>query len=155
MNRNRFESSARTRIVAMCLRVLTALALVAGLAASSVAQYSGSGSGRSYGSKGAVIGGVAAGVAAGAGLLYWKSRNHEKLQGCVAADGGKLVSEKDKQTYNLTNNQNRSLKPGERVEVVGKKSKNTAGEPTFEVRKMSRDLGQCAVAETDEMSATN
>ena len=131
---------------------IVAITLLAFVPATALAQYPGGGGGTgtypggtrpSYGSKGAVIGGVAAGVAVGAGLLYWKLHNRSKLQGCVSGDGDKLVNENDKQTYSLTNKQNQSLKPGERVELLGKRAKDTAGEPTFEVHKMSRDLGQC------------
>ena len=52
-------------------------------------------------------------------------------------------SDKDKQTYSLTNTQEQTLKPGQRVELVGKKTKDDSGEPTFEVHKMSKDLGMC------------
>jgi hypothetical protein len=97
-----------------------------------------------------VIGGVAAGAAVGAGLLYWKLHNRAKLQGCVAGDGDKLVDEKNNQTYSLTNKLNRSLKPGERVEVLGKKVKGASGEPTFEVHKMSKDLGQCTTTTAEQ-----
>ena len=129
-----------------------ALALIFLISGSAAAQYPGSGGGTSnypggtrpsYGSKGAVIGGVVAGAAAGAGLLYWKLHNRAKLRGCVAGEGDKLVNEKTNQSYNLTNKQNQSLKPGERVELVGKKAKDASGEPIFEVHKMSKDLGQC------------
>jgi hypothetical protein len=71
--------------------------------------------------------------------------NRAKLQGCVAGSGDKLIDEKDNQTYNLTTKQNESLKPGERVELLGKKIKDASGDPTFEVHKMSKDLGQCKV----------
>jgi len=98
---------------------------------------------RSYSSKGAIIGGVAAGAAVVGGLLYWHHHNREKLQGCVTENGDQLVNEKDNQTYNLANNQNESLKSGQRVELIGKKTKNEAGEPTFEVKKMNKDLGMC------------
>ena len=47
------------------------------------------------------------------------------------------------QTYGLSNPQNESLKPGERVELLGKKIKDDSGEPMFEVHKMNKDLGQC------------
>src|SRR5215472_1586530 len=87
-------------------RAIVALALLVSISATAVAQYGSGGTGAtptypggahpSYGSKGAVIGGVVAGAAVGAGLLYWKSRSHAKLQGCVAGDGDKLVTEKDK-----------------------------------------------------------
>jgi len=97
----------------------------------------------SYGSNGpAIAGATAGGAAALGGFLYWK-HTHAKLEGCVAGDGDKLVGDKDNQTYSLTNKHGATLKPGERVEVVGKKSKNDAGEPTFEVRKTSKDLGAC------------
>ena len=151
MNRNMGEVkavTAPTRIFGL-QRVIGALVMLAFVPGHALAQYpggggtGGTGSSPSYGSKGAVIGGVAAGAAVGAGLLYWKLHNRAKLQGCVAGAGDKLVNEKDKQTYSLTTKQNQSLKPGERVEVLGKKVKNASGEPTFEVEKMSRDLGQC------------
>jgi hypothetical protein len=101
---------------------------------------------RSYSSKGAIIGGVAGGAAALGGLLYWKHHNRAKVQGCVAGSGDKLVSEKDSHTYKLTNPQNETLKPGERVELLGKKAKGDSGEPTFEIHKMSKDLGSCTAA---------
>ncbi len=146
------NSFSRTFLFSNSQRAIVAIALLAFVPATALAQYPGGGGGTgtypggtrpSYGSKGAVIGGVAAGVAVGAGLLYWKLHNRSKLQGCVSGDGDKLVNEKDKQTYSLTNKQNQSLKPGQRVEVLGKKVKNSSGGPTFEVHKMSRDLGQC------------
>ena len=146
------NSFSRTFLFTNSQRAIVAIALLAFVPATVLAQYPGGGGGTgtypggtrpSYGSKGAVIGGVAAGAAVGAGLLYWKLHNRSKLQGCVSGDGDKLVNENDKQTYSLTNKQNQSLKPGERVELVGKKAKDASGEPTFEVQKMSRDLGQC------------
>jgi hypothetical protein len=134
-------------------RGIVALALLVSISGTAVAQYGSGGTGAtptypggtrpSYGSKGAAIGGAVAGAAVGAGLLYWKLHNRAKLQGCVAGDGDKLVNEKDNQTYNLTNKKNRSLKPGERVELLGTKTKGSSGEPTFEVHKMSKNLGQC------------
>lgn len=141
-------------------RAIVALALLVSIPATAVAQYGSGGMGAtptypggarpSYGSKGAVIGGVAAGAAVGAGLLYWKLHNRAKLQGCVAGDGDKLVNEKDNRTYSLTNTQNKSLKPGERVEVLGTKVKDPSGEPTFEVRKMSKNLGQCTAITAEQ-----
>jgi hypothetical protein len=61
----------------------------------------------------------------------------------VTGNGDKLANEKDNQTYSLNNQQNETLKPGERVELLGKKAKDDSGEPTFEVHKISKDLGQC------------
>ena len=145
------------------LRATLATTLMFGISNLAAAQYGGGGGmgggmpgsptynpNRSYGSKGAIIGGVAAGAAAGAGLLYWKVHNRAKLQGCVAGGGDKLVNEKDNQTYSLTNKQNETLKPGERVELLGKKAKDDSGEPTFEVHKMNKDFGQCTATTAEQ-----
>jgi len=163
MNSNLYqakENSSLSRIFRFgkLQRVCFGLALVVSISATAIAQYPGGGgtgtypggTRPSYGSKGAVIGGVVAGAAAGAGLLYWKLHNRAKLQGCVTGDGNKLVSEKDNQTYSLTNQQSESLKPGERVELFGKKAKDASGEPTFEVHKMSKDLGQCTLTTAEQ-----
>ena len=127
-------------------RAVVALALLTSISATAVAQYGSPGSTPSYGSKGAVIGGAVAGAAAGAGLLYWKLHNRSKLQGCVTGDGDKLVNEKDNQTYRLTNTQKQTLKTGERFGFCLLSS----GELGFEVRKMSKDLGQCTVATAEQ-----
>src|SRR5437764_14308056 len=130
------------------LKAMLATALIFGVSNLAVAQYGGGMGGcmpgsptynphGSYSNKGAIIGGVAGGAAALGGLLYWKHHNRAKLQGCVSGSGDKLVNEKDNQTYSLNNPQNETLKPGERVEVLGKKAKADSGEPTFEVQKMS------------------
>src|SRR5919201_321021 len=74
----------------------------------------------SYGSKGAAIGGAVGGAAAGAGLLYWYRHTHATLVGCVGDDGTTLLNEKDNHSYALVNNGS-TLKPGQRVELKGKK----------------------------------
>ena len=102
-----------------------------------------------YSSKGPAIAGAAGGAAAVGGFLYWK-HTHAKLEGCVGGDGDKLVADKDQQTYSITNKQGQMLKPGERVQVVGKKSKDDAGNPTFEVRKTSKELGSCTTASIEK-----
>jgi hypothetical protein len=160
MNRSKYQvkddaPASRIFVCSKLHRAVVALALLALVPATAIAQYPGGGNypggtRPSYGSKGAVIGGVAAGAAAGAGLLYWKFHNRAKLQGCVAGSGDKLVNEKDNQTYNLTNKQNDSLKPGERVELLGRKIKDASGDPTFEVHKMNKDLGQCTVTTAEQ-----
>lgn len=131
--------------------VAVALVLLALLPATAMAQYPGGGSAApSYGSKGAVIGGVAAGAAAGGGLLYWKLHSRTKLQGCLSDQADKLVNEKNNQTYTLTNKRNQTLKAGERVQLLGKIGKGESGESTFEVQKMSKDLGQCTVTTAEQ-----
>ena len=142
------------------LRSTLAAALIVGISNLAVAQYGGGGGGMpgcptynphgSYSNKGAIIGGVAGGAAALGGLLYWKHHNRAKLQGCVTGNGDKLTNEKDNQTYSLNNQQNETLKPGERVELLGKKAKDDSGEPTFEVHKMSKDLGQCTATTAEQ-----
>jgi hypothetical protein len=138
------------------LKFSLAAALIIGLSNLAVAQYGGGGGTgggmpgsptynphRSYSSKGPIIGAVAGGAAIVGGLIYWKHHHRSKLLGCVQGNGDKLVSEKNNQTYTLDNQQNETLKPGERVELLGKKAKGDSGEPTFEVQKMSKDLGAC------------
>jgi hypothetical protein len=90
---------------------------------------------------------------AGGGLLYWKMHNRARLQGCVGGDGDTLVNEKDNRTYKLTSNQE-TLKPGQRVELKGKKIKNDSGELGFEVHKITKDLGhvQQQQLKTDDSS---
>jgi len=160
LNQTRKNSiSSRILPLLKLQRICAGLALVVSISGTAAAQYPVGGGGTSnypggtrpsYGSKGAVIGSVAAGAAVGAGLLYWKLHNRPKLQGCVAGEGDKLISEKTNQTYNLTNKQQQSLKPGERVELMGKKAKDSLGESTFEVHKMSKDLGQCAATTAEQ-----
>ena len=143
-----FRSTLRRAIGTIVL-----LTLVSGAA---FAQYpggggtGGTGSYPSYGSKGAVIGAVAGGAAA-AGLLYWKFHNRTKMEGCLAGNGDKLVSGKNNSIYNLTNKQSQTLKPGERVELLGKKTKDSSGEPLFEVYKVSKNLGQCTTTTAEQM----
>jgi hypothetical protein len=145
------------------LRATLAAALLVGISSLAVAQYGGGGEmgggmpasptynpHGSYTNRGAIIGGVAGGAAVIGGLLYWKHHNRAKLQGCVEDSGDKLVNEKDSQTYSLTNPLDESLKPGERVELLGKKAKDDSGQPTFEVQKMSKDLGQCAATTAEQ-----
>jgi hypothetical protein len=146
------------------LKATLATALSFGVSTLAVAQYGGGGGmggggmtgspsytpHGTYSSKGAIIGGIAGGAALGAGLLYWKFHNRARLQGCLAGDGDKLANEKDNQTYSLTSTQNQSLKPGERVEVIGRKIKNNSGEPMFEVHKMTKDLGQCSATTAEQ-----
>ena len=122
-------------------RSVLALTLASLISGTAMAQYPGGGTGSgSYGSKAAIIGGVAAGSAVGVGLIYWKLHNRARVQGCVSDGGDKLVS--DNHTYTLTNT-NDQVRAGDRVELLGKKTVDKSGEPTFEVYKMTRSLGQC------------
>jgi hypothetical protein len=139
------------------LRATLAMALVLGMSSLTMAQYPGPGMGGGgmpgtptytphggYSSKGPAIAGAAGGAAAIGGFLYWKHHYRAKLQGCLAGDGEKLVSEQDNQTYSLNNRQRQTLKPGERMELLGTKTKTQSGEPVFEVRKVGKDFGTCS-----------
>ncbi len=106
---------------------------------------SGSGTGtytpgsRSYGN-GAKIG-AAVGGAAGAGLLvYMLHRRHAHVVGCVATDGKSLTADKGKKTYQLTGE---PVTPGERLSVVGKKTKGDGGIDELQVFSVKKNLGQC------------
>jgi len=118
-----------------------------------LAQYGGGGTGatggttggtytpgsRSYGN-GALIGGlVAAGAGAGVLFLVLHHRHHSEVVGCVAPDGKTITAENSK-TYQLTGS---PLTAGERVSVVGKKSKDASGSEALEVSTVKKDLGQC------------
>lgn len=131
------------------LRTIITVSLIAGISSLASAQYGGGGGmpgsptytpHGSYSNKGAIIGGIAGGAALIGGLVYWKMHRRAKLQGCLTGNGDKLVADKDKQTYDLTNKQSETLKPGEHVELLGKMAKDG---PSFEVHKMNKDLGTC------------
>ncbi len=92
---------------------------------------------KSYG-HGALIGGIAAGAGAGALFLALHHR-HSAVVGCVAQDGKTLTAENSK-TYQLTGS---PVTAGERVSVVGKKSKDASGVEAFEVSTVKEDFGQC------------
>jgi len=94
---------------------------------------------RSYGN-GAKIG-AAVGGAAGAGLLiYALHRRHTQIVGCVASDGKSLTSDKGKKTYQLTGE---PVTPGERLTLVGKKTKGDGGIDELNVVSVKKNLGQC------------
>lgn len=142
------------------LTLSIATCLVVALSTFTVAQYPGPGMGGGmpgnmpgsptytphggYSSAGPAVAGAAGGAAAIGGFLYWRHHYRAKLQGCVAGDGDKLVSEQDNQTYSLDNKQSKTLKPGERMELLGTKRKTQADEPSFEVRKIGKDFGACS-----------
>jgi hypothetical protein len=96
-------------------------------------------SSRSYG-HGAAIG---AGVGAGAGaalLLFGLRHRHNQVVGCVAPDGKTLTTDDGKHAYQLAGNE---VTAGERLSLIGKKSKNEVGADQLEVRLIKKDFGQC------------
>lgn len=94
---------------------------------------------RSYGN-GAKIG-AAVGGAAGAGLLFYMlHKRHTQVVGCVAGDGKSLTADKGKKTYQLSGE---PVTAGERLSVVGKKTKGDSGIDELQVVSVKKNLGQC------------
>jgi len=94
---------------------------------------------RSYG-HGAAIAGIAGGVA-GAGLLFYALHHrHAAVVGCVSSDGKTLNAENSKHSYQLTGT---SVTAGNRVSVVGKKTKDASGIDQLDVLSVKKDYGQC------------
>jgi len=91
---------------------------------------------------GAAVAGAIGGAAAGAGVIYLIRHNHATLLGCVGDDGQMLFNEKDSQTYKVVST-SETLKPGERIELKGKKIKDESGMPAFKAHKVTKDFGSC------------
>ncbi len=148
----------------MVLRFLARFALAVSLCAltavSALAQYTGgstgtsstgtySTAGKSYGSGAAIGIGVGA-AAAVTGIALYVHHKHSaggtqaSLVGCTQEANGatSLLSDKDKQTYSLASLSS-DVKPGERVELVGKMTKDSAGKRVFQVQKLAKDYGPC------------
>ncbi len=139
------------------LRLALGLCLTAALSASAFAQYGGGGMGTGtpgtpgyvapksgYGSGKAIGIGVGA-AAAGAGVLFLALHHHGAVTGCVRQtdDGLSLVDEKKNKSYSLAGS-SVALKPGDRVELKGKKSSGTTGNEMFEANKVVKNLGSCS-----------
>jgi hypothetical protein len=130
-------------------RLLSGIVVTLILSGPCFAQYGGGSTGGgstagSYGSGKTVGLGVGA-AAAGAGVLYLTLRHRGLVTGCVSADndGLNLVDEKKHQTYSLMPGRT-DLKPGERVQVKGKRSKDQAGTQIFEANSVVKNLGACS-----------
>jgi len=94
---------------------------------------------RSYGN-GAKIGAAVGGVAGAGLLIYALHRRHTHVVGCVASDGKSLTIDKGKKTYQLTGE---PVTPGERLSIVGKKTKGDGGIDELNVASVKKNLGQC------------
>ncbi len=86
--------------------------------------------------------GIGAAAAAG-GVIAYLALRKASIVGCVeqATDGMKLMNEKDKKTYALDAS-GQSLTAGNKVQLSGKKSKDTAGNQVFHVKSF-KDMGSC------------
>jgi hypothetical protein len=93
---------------------------------------------------GIAVGIAAVGAALGVGIYFAVKHSHS-MTGCArtTADGLTLTTESDKQTFALIGDV-AGIKPGNRVRVSGKKSKEKSGGTSqFLVEKVSKDLGRC------------
>src|SRR5438445_11522435 len=143
------------------LRLVLSLSLLLLAAAQASAQYGGGGTGGTgtpgtpgyvapgggYGGSGKAIGIGVGAAAGGAGVLFLALHHRGVVSGCVqpADDGLRLVDEKNKKSYVLATNA-LLLKPGQRVQLKGQKSKNDSGAQTFEAKKLVKDLGACSAS---------
>ena len=138
------------------------LALAAGtavlLSSSAWAQYGGPGGGgmgtgtagspgytapkSGYGNGKAI--GIGVGAAAGVGGLFLALHHRGSVTGCVKQtdDGMALVDEKKNKSYALDSN-SIALKPGDRVQLRGKKSSGPGGAESFQATKVVKVLGAC------------
>lgn len=98
-----------------------------------------------YGSGKAIGIGVGAAVA-GAVVLYvaLHHRHQTSLTGCVQSsdEGLRLANEKSNRSISLLP-AGADVKPGELVELTGKKSKGAGGADTFQATKLVKNLGAC------------
>lgn len=155
------ESIIRFRTVTHLARILIGLSVALLAVGHAAAQYGGGSGGTGgtgtgggtytapsggYGSGGKAAG-IGIGAAAGAGLLMYAVLHHSGMTGCVqpAEDGLRIVDEKKKTSYALQPG-DVILKPGQRVQLQGKKSKTDAGVQTFAAKKLVKDLGSCGTA---------
>ena len=97
----------------------------------------------SYGSGKAIGIGVAAAAAGGVGL-FLVLHHGSSVTGCVQSgdDGLRLADEKNKKTYSLLPG-GADLKPGEQVELRGKKSNGAGRGQSFQATKLVKNLGEC------------
>src|SRR6266446_10339213 len=145
----------KSEIARHALRLGMGICLTTFLSSSAFAQYGGGGMGTGtpgtpgyvppksgYGSGKAI--GIGVGAAAGVGVLFLALHHHGAVTGCVRQtdDGLRLVDDKKNKSYALEAG-SVDLKPGDRVELKGKKSSGNGGAEMFEPTKVVKSLGSC------------
>jgi hypothetical protein len=152
------NAAGKCGILGSAMRIGLGICLTALLAGSALAQYGGGGTGtgsgtpgtpgyvapkNGYGSGKAIGIGVGA-AAAGAGTLFLVMHNRGSVTGCVRQtdDGLRLVDEKKNKSYALEAG-SMGLKPGDHVQLKGKKSSGDGGAQMFEPTKVVKNLGTC------------
>jgi hypothetical protein len=142
--------------IVRCMTLGLAIAITLLLSGTASAQYGGGPMGSpgmgggsttpSYGSGGGKAIGIGIGAAAaGAGVLYLVQHHRGSVDGCVrqgSNDQLNLIDSKTGKTYSLVLG-SADVKPGEEVRLDGKKTKDAAGNSTFEVSRIEKDLGAC------------
>jgi hypothetical protein len=151
---NRAEKSG---LMGQALRMALGICLTAFLASSALAQYGGGGTGMGTGSgtpgyvppksgygSGKAIG-IGVGAAAGVGVLFLALHHRGAVTGCVRQtdDGLRLVDEKKNKSYTLEAG-SVDVKPGDHVQLKGKKSSGNGGAEMFEPTKVVKNLGTCS-----------
>lgn len=151
----------KSSIVRQSLRIGLGICLTTFLASSALAQYGGGGGGTGMGSGPGTPGyvapkngygsgkaiGIGVGAAAGVGVLFLALHHHGDVTGCVQQtdDGLRLVDEKKNKSYVLEPG-SVAVKPGDRVQLKGKKSSGKTGAEMLEPTKMVKNLGSCSEA---------
>jgi hypothetical protein len=146
----RSEGFFIARVIPFALRV----SVILFFSIPAFAQYGGGGTGMgtgtgtgtgspSYGSGKAIGIGIGAAAAGGVGL-YLALHHGSSVTGCVQSgnDGLLLTDEKNRKTYSLLPG-GADLKPGEKVELKGKKSNEAGAGQTFQATKLVKNLGEC------------
>jgi hypothetical protein len=147
-------------ILTGCIRIALAAGLALLLSSQASAQYGGGGTGGTggtgtpgytapsggYGSSGKAIGIGVGAAAGGAAVLFLALHHHGAITGCVrpGTDGLRIVDEKKNKSYALSSD-SIALKPGEMVQVTGKKSSEQGGALSFQAKKVVKSLGSCNV----------
>ena len=110
--------------------------------------------------KGQVVGVIlgAAGVLGTTAVLIEVHHKHHTVKGCISSGANGLqVESDDKKTYILTGN-TLNIKTDSLLKLHGtklRKSKHSAGSPTFEVEKISKDYGPCRVSPNTSQSTAD
>jgi hypothetical protein len=156
----------RPFLIGTVIRFVAGISLALLLSGPAFAQYGGGGMGTgtsgsgtsgygapSYGSGKAIGIGVGA-AAAGAGVLYLALHHGSSVTGCVRSgdDGLNLVDDKNKKSYVLLPG-GADVRPGERVELKGKKSTEEGKGQTFQARKLVKNLGACGTPSAEAASS--
>jgi hypothetical protein len=104
--------------------------------------------GPSSGEIAGIIIGAAVVVGGTTAILIHVNHSHHQVKGCVSSGpNGLQLQTEDKKNWLLTGN-TLDIKAGSLIKLHGtklKRPKHSTGDPTFEVERISKDLGPCKV----------